>query len=500
MDEILETTITKPPQYIIPLPNLLSILDLNRDIQSVLGDVVEEAHRIGRCDHVFLSRYVIMTKEFEPTAWRSTVVPVDISLKQKFMGDRYVDNLPVVLNDLTPYNYRMRPDVARLGLKSLIGIPLMGRKGLLGVIECFSREISHFSNEMEEGLFLLARQVALLLESAEQEKLCKWLSIENEFIHEIQKTQQLSDGLLLYRLGETLVSLLDPDGIAVFGLELNSESDVLQEVMAKGFSMKDIGLLKKAIKIDFLDKLQRLSIQGDKVMFLKHPAEGNMLYIVPVIWQERLTGIIVYYWAKAKPDADIASMEQFASRVINYTGITLKRNAVYNNIQRIGFIDSLTELANRRLFDYLLSREFTKARQKHIPISILLVDLDHFKQINDQYGHQMGDEVLQEIAKLLKQDFQNANIPARYGGEEFVVILPNVRFDDAIIIGENFRRKVEARQFVSSNQSINLTVSIGIATAHEVSGRRFADPIDFLKAADKALYTAKQEGRNKVIG
>lgn len=500
MDETLETTITKPTQYIVPVANLLSILDSNRDIQSVLSDVVEEAHRIGRCDHVFLSRYVVMTKEFEPIAWRSTVVPVDISLKQKFMGDRYVDNLPVVLNDLTPYNYRMRPDVARLGLKSLIGIPLMGRKGLLGVIECFSREISHFSNEMEEGLFLLARQVALLLESAEQEKFCKLLSIENDFIHEIQKTQQLSDGLLLYRLGETLVSLLDPDGIAVFGLELNVECDVLQDVMAKGFSMKDISLLKKAIKIDFLDKLKKLSVQDDRTMFLKHPAEEKLLYIVPVIWQEELAGIIVYYWAKAKSDADIATMEQFASRVIQFASITLKKNAAYNTIQRISFVDSLTELANRRLFDYLLAREFAKAKQKHIPLSILLIDLDHFKQINDQYGHQVGDEILQEIAKILKQDFQNANIPSRYGGEEFVVILPNVRFDDAVTIGDNFRKKVEATQFMSSNQSISLTVSIGVATAQEVGGRRFTDTISFLKAADKALYTAKQEGRNRVIG
>lgn len=499
MDEALQQVASDQGRSILSVPGLISLLDLSRDVQEVLQDVVREAYRIGQCEHVSLSRYIATNKEFEPIAWQSMVAPGKVSLEQKFMGENYFNDTKLVINDLTPYNYRLRPDVARLGFLSMVGIPIMGRKGLWGVIECFSCKLGHFSDDVGEALLLLAKQTALIMERAEQEKVCKWLSIENDFIHEVQRSEQMSDGILLYRLGEALVSLLDPDGIAVFGLELNTETDVLQEVMAKGFSMSDIRLLKKAMNVDFLARLKNISAAEEKPVFLKHLTEGKLLYIVPVAWQQGIGGIIVYYWANPKPEIDISTVEQFVGRVVSYTGITLKRNTIYNNIQRMSFNDSLTELANRRLFDYLLSREFTKAKSKNHPLSVLLIDLDHFKKVNDQHGHQVGDRILQHFAKILKQDFRNIHIPARYGGEEFVVILPNTPVETAAVLADKLRRKVEGLQFMAGNECISLTVSAGIATYNDVRGKAFSDPATLLKAADKALYTAKQQGRNRVV-
>lgn len=481
---------------LVEVAELLLLLDTRRSLQETLEGMAGEAQRVSKCEHIFLSRYSLSAGKFEPIAWCSSVTPTAVTDKQKFMSEKYLDNRIVVINDLGPYNYRLRSDMARLGLKSMLGIPIMGHGRLLGVIECFSRELAHFTSEVQEYLLLLTRQAALLWERVEQDKQNKWLTVENEFIHDVQRTEQLSDGLLLYRLGEALSALLAADGLAVFGLELSFESEMLQEVMAKGFSMNDIGMMRKAVTKDFLEKIRKMPTEPDQALFLKHPAEGKLLYIVPIIWRERLEGLVMYCWSTARPDDDRVQMERCISRMLQYTGIAMKRNAVYYNIQRISFNDPLTDLANRRLFDYLLSREFAKATQHNTPLSVLLLDLDHFKAINDQYGHQIGDEMLQQFARMLKQEFRQSSMPARYGGEEFVVIMP-VSLYDAVAAAEKFRRRVEETLFTGA--TVYVTVSIGVAGLRESGGRRFTDAAAFLKLADQALYQAKQEGRNRVM-
>jgi len=167
-------------------------------------------------------------------------------------------------------------------------------------------------------------------------------------------------------------------------------------------------------------------------------------------------------------------------------------------IECLSLIDQLTNLPNRRSFDDRLLMEWKQAVREQTPISLLIMDLDKFKKINDDYGHQHGDIVLQTVAAIFPAVIKRpADFVARWGGEEFVVLLPNTPMEGAADIAENIRRGVENKTIQGDNGLImNVTISIGVNTI--IPAR--TDSIDaFISVADKRLYAAKEAGRNRVI-
>jgi diguanylate cyclase (GGDEF)-like protein len=154
--------------------------------------------------------------------------------------------------------------------------------------------------------------------------------------------------------------------------------------------------------------------------------------------------------------------------------------------------DKVTGIFNRQYFDRIAAEEFDKAQAAKRHLSILFVDLDHFKDINDNYGHQTGDDVLRAVAWLIQKACRNTDIVARYGGEEIVVVLPSTIAGDAVKIGEEIR-EIVAKQ-TEERLGITITVSVGVASYPEdgVSLK------SILEKADQALYQAKQTGRNRV--
>lgn len=159
-------------------------------------------------------------------------------------------------------------------------------------------------------------------------------------------------------------------------------------------------------------------------------------------------------------------------------------------------IDELTGLFNRRYYDQKLLAEFRRSRRNLTPLSLVVIDIDHFKTINDQFGHTGGDTCLIKLAKLIKQCLRrSSDIGCRYGGEEFCLILPETDTDGAISIAEELRRQVVTTSFSIEQHSISLTISCGVSTYKQQSD---VNPIDIFNAADKALYQAKENGRNQV--
>ncbi|MFC3533318.1 diguanylate cyclase [Vogesella facilis] len=167
-------------------------------------------------------------------------------------------------------------------------------------------------------------------------------------------------------------------------------------------------------------------------------------------------------------------------------------------LQSMAFMDGLTGIANRRHFDEALSREWQHCRRKQLPLSLLVLDLDHFKQLNDHYGHQAGDTCLQQVAQVLQLElFRAHDLAARYGGEEFVCLLPECELEEARLKAEQIRMAIEACAIpnATANAAGILTASIGVAC-------RIPQPTDNAEAlishADTALYRAKAAGRNCV--
>lgn len=482
--------------------SLTVMLDPGTDLQTALHEAVQAAQQLTGCEHVFLTRYDSVAKAFTATVWKSTINPGTVAVDQKFMGESYLAKQTVLIKDLSQYNYRLRSWVARLGLMSMVGIPLQGRSSFWGAMECFSREQDYFSQDSIGHLSLLANQVALLIDQNEQSTECKLWEIESAFLHDLHASDQSSPGTLLYKLGTALGTLFAVDGIAVFGIEPEAEYDILQEVMAEGFTAQDVTVLKKAIHTALLDKLLHRTdfVNGD--LFMKHSIgveTKKVITIAPVAWRKTLHGLIVLYNKAVLPEANQARCECFAARMIHYVATMLNRKSLYNTIQRIGLTDTLTQLANRRLFDYILAREFEKVRRSQLSLGLLMIDIDFFKHINDEFGHQAGDSVLEQLGSMLKKSFRSIDLPARYGGEEFAVILPDTDKKSAFAAADRFRQEVEAATFTAGSFHIALTVSIGVATHTDSPGHGYADPASLLYAADQALYQAKQQGRNRTI-
>lgn len=182
------------------------------------------------------------------------------------------------------------------------------------------------------------------------------------------------------------------------------------------------------------------------------------------------------------------------------TDITDLKNA-YRTIQKMSVTDDLTRIYNRRHFHIRLNEEIQRAlRYKH-PLSIILMDIDHFKRINDEYGHQVGDEVLIAVAAILKSNVRTVDIVARYGGEEFVVILPETDGKAAVKSGEKLRKLIEMHTFKNrvDQPKINITACFGISSLSQLPTEIADMSHQIVKQADTALYTAKKDGRNAVI-
>ncbi|MEO2069079.1 MAG: diguanylate cyclase [Desulfurobacteriaceae bacterium] len=161
--------------------------------------------------------------------------------------------------------------------------------------------------------------------------------------------------------------------------------------------------------------------------------------------------------------------------------------------RREASLDFLTQVANRASFDRAIIDMVKDFYEKNYPFALLMIDIDNFKKINDNYGHQVGDYVLKEVAKTIKENLRARDLVARYGGEEFAVLLPGVSFGQSVQIAERIRKGVEKKLFECKDKEIPVTVSIGVAFMREG-----LDENSLIEKADKALYLAKNSGKNQV--
>ena len=167
----------------------------------------------------------------------------------------------------------------------------------------------------------------------------------------------------------------------------------------------------------------------------------------------------------------------------------------HEEIYRMTIIDGLTQVHVKRYLLEALDKELMRARRHQRELSFLMLDIDHFKKINDVHGHLAGDHVLKEVARLIQQRIRRDEVLARYGGEEFAIILPETTLEGACALAEGLREKIEESRFVFQGETIRVTISIGAAILVE----EHRASLDLIKKADEKLYEAKRSGRNRVL-
>jgi diguanylate cyclase (GGDEF)-like protein len=174
--------------------------------------------------------------------------------------------------------------------------------------------------------------------------------------------------------------------------------------------------------------------------------------------------------------------------------LVLKRAFLYLKVQELSIVDSLTGIFNRRYYLERFAQELERSLRFGLTFAILMIDVDHFKNCNDRYGHLVGDQILRHICNSIKENSRQVDLLGRFGGEEFILLLPQTKMEEAIFVAERIRQAIEQGMVKAYDETLKATISIGLSFFPD-HGRTQEELID---KADQALYKAKQSGRNRI--
>ena len=240
-------------------------------------------------------------------------------------------------------------------------------------------------------------------------------------------------------------------------------------------------------KRQILDIPENLVIDGAVVDFTP-----KSVWVEPLLYHDVSLGVIVLASTSAISD----EARHFLDLVNSSMAVAFRNALTYDQIQQLAANDSLTGMFNRRFGMARLQEEYGRAIRSGSPIGICLFDLDHFKKVNDTYGHPMGDKVLVHVSKLIRGALREGDVALRYGGEEFMIVMPGASITDAFQIAERVRRLVSETVFQHGSNVLSLTISGGSSSWPDFDASS-ADAL--VRRADEALYKAKEEGRNRII-
>lgn len=328
--------------------------------------------------------------------------------------------------------------------------------------------------------------------------------IESTIVNEFRTLSEhvLSTKTLSGEIISLISSIIDFNAISIF---FNDRDDKKEKTLLLGFNNISLNenVIKELKRDIFSSFFSRYSdndpiysyavienIEGDSKK-INDLSDFKSRYIIPVKYADKLLGAICLY--HAQPDQFFSS--KIFDIILEELRILMRMKWLYSETKYLTIIDSLTGLYNRRYFQQSIEREFSRAKRYGNHLSIAMIDIDHFKYINDTCGHQFGDKVLVEISTTFKDSLRRTDYISRYGGEEFILILPETDKENAYIPLERIRQKIESTSVSLDNKSIKVTVSIGIASFT----KNLNDSGELVKNADTALYKAKQNGRNKVV-
>jgi diguanylate cyclase (GGDEF)-like protein len=401
-------------------------------------------------------------------------------------------------------------------------VPIKFKERILGVINAESTKKAAFSEDDERLLITLAGQIATALEQirkAQAER--KWLdqlAHSNDLIYalaqittHIEKAFSIED--IIRNLGEELSKINLTCIMAVYDRERGLFTVNYTSMDPKSLEIVEQGLGYPLVRYTFSrDRLQIENIlypialskpEAEIEMLLartRRPGISKILQKIgiepgteplrlPLSFEESLLGIL-WIWGKELTRSDLPIMSIFAKQI----GVSLERARLFQEVQSLALTDPLTGLQNRRSLFELGRVEFARAKRMNRPFCCMMLDLDHFKHINDECGHLVGDHVLQEFARRCNRSVREADLVGRYGGEELIILLPETDRTTSMQVAERLLTTIAATPIKVFDKEISVTASIGVATQDENT----TDLETLIARADQAMYIAKHKGRNRV--
>ncbi len=377
--------------------------------------------------------------------------------------------------------------------RSELAIPLMVRDQVVGVLDCQSENVNHFDAETVDLLALFSTQASIALENARLYSLERRRASQLEAINVIakqmtvsldqpqllskvcwliQETFQVPQVSALFRDEEELI-LKASHGTLALGVQAGESLPMRNTPWGRAFETG-----KYLIEDDIT--------QGQDGRFF--PGSASRMSI-PLVFYGQALGVLVL--TSNRKCAFNPNDAQPLESVADICAAAIQ-NAIYvERMRKLAYLDGLTGIFNRRYFEDRVGEEIERVRRFGSCMGVIMLDIDQFKRLNDQFGHLLGDEVLRQVASILHQQVRKFDIVCRYGGEEFVVLLSQTNPQHLLQVAEKLVRMVENWQFPGVPRPV--TISAGAANYPEHGSTRD----ELVEAADRALYTAKKSGRNR---
>jgi len=319
------------------------------------------------------------------------------------------------------------------------------------------------------------------------------LEISNE-LYSILDLDRLMNSALLILVGQIGCE-------KAFALLNQPDEGTFAKQFSKGFGAESVNLPMEWNHplVEYLTKRKQPVFASDiaqlpEMESIAEQLEKEQIHILaPIIYSDSILGVIGCGNKIFGTEFDENDLQVF-SILVNIVSVSVSNARIYENVKQMSLTDALTDLNNYRSFELRLKEEINRSRRKKTCVSLLMLDIDNFKNYNDSLGHQAGDEALRKVGRILKTVSREEDIVNRYGGEEFSIVLPDVPKDSMPVLAERIRKNIEMEEFYKQEvqPGQRLTVSLGGATLPDD-----ADDFDSLVlCADKALYISKQNGRN----
>lgn len=310
-----------------------------------------------------------------------------------------------------------------------------------------------------------------------------------------QFSKVMSENLDVEVLADQTLSLLVKSTKISAGAIIVSKKGELRLVAAKGILESDSlaahDVVQKVVSSGLAERIKvPKNINLDGVLTHFNPSE---VFIEPVEFKGVNLGVLVAATGADEADEHTEQLLQLFSRSI---GLAINNAMTHSKFQRLAAIDGLTNIYNRRFGMDRLKEDFSRSIRDSSSLAVAMVDIDHFKRVNDTYGHLIGDKAIILVSSIIKSSLRDGDIVVRYGGEEFLIILHGASSEDSVIVCERIRHKVNDSILRDGDQQIDLAVSIGVAAYPEQTATKEMELIDM---ADQALYNAKNNGRNRVV-
>jgi len=380
--------------------------------------------------------------------------------------------------------------------QSEVAIPLMVREEVVGVLDCQSEQLDFFDQETRELLRLFATQASIALANAHLYSLEQRRRAQLEAINAIarQTTAVLEVSELLKQVCSLILESFGGDHASVLLFEddrllLRAHQGRLTPLFKVGAEFQaDEGLLARAIdsRKAVVERDVR-QVPGCRPGF----RETVSAVCLPLVSFGQVLGALQLESAfcDAFAPQDVSALESVSD--ICATAIQNARH--FERVRQLAYVDGVTGIFNRRYFELRLAEEIARSSRHRLGFSLIMMDIDHFKQLNDEFGHLLGDEVLRQVSGILGQQLRKSDVLSRYGGEEFAIITPETAVESAQAVADKLRRIVESWHFPGVARRV--TISAGVAEFPTQGATRD----ELVKSADEALYAAKQSGRNRVF-